>query len=73
MALATTPAFHEDLLSTIKSWPPIIYSAMPVIAVIEPQLDSSSMTDELKEVNVIDDEIIRYVVTHSFDNLFQLC
>ncbi|KAK1383079.1 Vacuolar protein sorting-associated protein 41-like [Heracleum sosnowskyi] len=49
VALATTPAFHKDLLSTIKSWPPVIYSVMPVIAVIEPQLNSSSMTDALKE------------------------
>lgn len=44
-----------DLLSTIKSWPPVIYSVMPVIAVIEPQLNSSSMTDALKEVNLSDD------------------
>lgn len=50
VALATNPSFHKELLSTIKSWPPIIYSAAPVISAIEPQLNTSSMTDALKEV-----------------------
>ncbi|OVA17911.1 Clathrin [Macleaya cordata] len=49
VALATNPSFHKDLLSTIKSWPPVIYSALPVISAIEPQLNTSSMTDALKE------------------------
>lgn len=50
VALATNPSFHKDLLSTVKSWPPMIYSALPVISAIEPQLNTSSMTDVLKEV-----------------------
>ncbi|KAJ9554711.1 hypothetical protein OSB04_009325 [Centaurea solstitialis] len=49
VALATIPSSHKDLLSAVKSWPPAIYSALPVIAAIEPQLNTSSMTDELKE------------------------
>ncbi|KAG8371237.1 hypothetical protein BUALT_Bualt13G0066800 [Buddleja alternifolia] len=49
VALATNPSFHKDLLSTVKSWPPVIYSALPVISAIEPQLNTSSSTDELKE------------------------
>lgn len=52
VALATNPSFHKELLSTIKSWPPIIYSAVPVISAIEPQLNTSSMTDALKEVGL---------------------
>lgn len=50
VALATNPSFHENLLSTVKSWPPMIYSALPVVSAIEPQLNTSSMTDPLKEV-----------------------
>lgn len=53
MALATNPSVHKDLLSTVKSWPPAIYSALPVISAIEPQLNTSSMTDALKEVILI--------------------
>ncbi|KAL2507020.1 Vacuolar protein sorting-associated protein 41-like protein [Forsythia ovata] len=49
VALATNPSFHKDLLSTVKSWPPVIYSALPVISAIEPQLNTSSITDALKE------------------------
>ncbi|XP_016478552.1 vacuolar protein sorting-associated protein 41 homolog [Nicotiana tabacum] len=49
VALATNPSFHKDLLSTVKSWPPRIYSTMPVISAIEPQINTSSMTDPLKE------------------------
>lgn len=51
MALATNPSFHKDLLETVKSWPPGIYSTSPVISAIEPQLSTSSMTDPLKEVS----------------------
>lgn len=50
VALATNPSFHKDLLSTVKSWPSVLYSALPVISAIEPQLNTSSMTDALKEV-----------------------
>ncbi|RZC77090.1 hypothetical protein C5167_001267 [Papaver somniferum] len=49
VALATNPSYHKDLLSTIKSWPSVIYSALPIISAIEPQLNTSSMTDALKE------------------------
>eukprot|EP00262_Sarcandra_glabra_P009102 TRINITY_DN2309_c2_g1_i1.p1 TRINITY_DN2309_c2_g1~~TRINITY_DN2309_c2_g1_i1.p1 ORF type:complete len:953 (+),score=199.24 TRINITY_DN2309_c2_g1_i1:130-2988(+) len=49
VALATNPSFHKDILSIVKSWPPVIYSALPVISAIEPQLNTSSMTDTLKE------------------------
>ncbi|CAD6261788.1 unnamed protein product [Miscanthus lutarioriparius] len=49
VALTTNPSFHELLLTTIKNWPPTLYSASPVISAIEPQLNSSSMTDSLKE------------------------
>lgn len=53
VALATNPSFHKELLSTVKSWPPVIYSALPVISAIEPQLNTSSMTDALKEVTMV--------------------
>ncbi|KAI3679451.1 hypothetical protein L2E82_51362 [Cichorium intybus] len=49
VALATIPSSHKDLLSAVKTWPPVIYSAVPIIAAIEPQLNTSSMTNELKE------------------------
>ncbi|CAK9150480.1 unnamed protein product [Ilex paraguariensis] len=49
VALATNPSLHKDLLSTVKSWPSVIYSTLPVISAIEPQLNTSSMTDALKE------------------------
>ncbi|KAL7183213.1 hypothetical protein ACSBR1_041822 [Camellia fascicularis] len=49
VALTTNPSFHKDLLSTVKSWPPVIYSALPVISAIGPQLNTSSMTDALGE------------------------
>ncbi|PWA67703.1 vacuolar sorting protein [Artemisia annua] len=39
-----------DLLSAVESWPLAIYSALPVIAAIDPQLNTSSMTNQLKEV-----------------------
>lgn len=54
VALATNPSFHKDLLSTVKSWPPVIYSTLPVISAIEPQLNTSSVTDVLKEVSMVD-------------------
>ncbi|PWA69855.1 vacuolar sorting protein [Artemisia annua] len=39
-----------DLLSAVESWPLAIYSDLPVIAAIDPQLNTSSMTNQLKEV-----------------------
>lgn len=52
VALVSNPSFHKDLLATVKSWPPVIYSALPVISAIEPQFNTSSMTDALKEVSI---------------------
>ncbi|KQJ85257.1 vacuolar protein sorting-associated protein 41 homolog [Brachypodium distachyon] len=49
VALTTNSSFHELLLTTIRNWPPTLYSASPVISAIEPQLNSSSMTEALKE------------------------
>ena len=49
VALTTNPSFDKDLLSTVKSWPSVIYSALPIISAIEPQLNTSSMTDALGE------------------------
>lgn len=49
VALATNSSFHKDLLKTVKCWPRGIYSTSPIISVIEPQLNSSSATDALKE------------------------
>ncbi|KAL7183437.1 hypothetical protein ACSBR2_025777 [Camellia fascicularis] len=57
VALTTNPSFHKDLLSTVKSWLPVIYSALPVISAIEPRLNTSSMTDalgELKKPDIFD-------------------
>ena len=50
VALVTNPSFHKELLSTVKAWPPLIDSAVPVISAIEPHLNTSYMTDALKEV-----------------------
>lgn len=52
VALATNPSYHNVLLSTVKSWPTTVYSVLPVISAIEPQLNSFSMTDMLKEVGL---------------------
>ncbi|KAL7240443.1 hypothetical protein ACSBR2_006152 [Camellia fascicularis] len=50
VALTTNPSFHKYLLSIVKSWLPVIYSALPVISAIGPQLNTSSMTDALGEL-----------------------
>ncbi|KAK5803468.1 vacuolar protein sorting-associated protein 41 homolog isoform X2 [Gossypium arboreum] len=67
VALATNPSFHKDLLSTVKSWPRVIYSALPVISAIEPQLNTSSMTDALKEALA---EL--YVINGQYEKAFSL-
>ncbi|TKY48587.1 Vacuolar protein sorting-associated protein 41-like [Spatholobus suberectus] len=67
VALATNPSFHKDLLSTVKSWPSVIYSALPVISAIEPQLNTSSMTDPLKEALT---EL--YVIDGQYEKAFSL-
>ncbi|KAL3335965.1 hypothetical protein AABB24_031943 [Solanum stoloniferum] len=67
VALATNPSFHKDLLSTVKSWPPRIYSTTPVFSAIEPQINTSSMTDPLKEALA---EL--YVIDGQHDKAFAL-
>ncbi|XP_055830070.1 vacuolar protein sorting-associated protein 41 homolog [Solanum dulcamara] len=67
VALATNPSFHKDLLSTVKSWPPHIYSTKPVFSAIEPQFNTSSMTDPLKEALA---EL--YVIDGQHDKAFAL-
>ncbi|CAL5419044.1 unnamed protein product [Camellia sinensis] len=65
VALTTNPSFHKDLLSIVKSWPPVIYSALPIISAIEPQLNTSSMTDALGEVEL-------YVIDGRYEKAFAL-
>ncbi|KAI5575746.1 hypothetical protein BDE02_09G001100 [Populus trichocarpa] len=67
VALATNPSFHKDLLATVKSWPPVIYSALPVISAIDSQLNTSSMTDALKEALA---EL--YVIDGQYEKAFSL-
>ncbi|KAF5744798.1 hypothetical protein HS088_TW07G00378 [Tripterygium wilfordii] len=67
VALATNPSFHKDLLSAVKSWPPVIYSALPVISAIYPQLNTSSMTDSLKQALA---EL--YVIDGQYEKAFSL-
>ncbi|KAK9689968.1 hypothetical protein RND81_09G094900 [Saponaria officinalis] len=49
VALSMNPAYHKDFLSVVKTWPRSIYSVVPVLSEIEPQLRASLMTDALKE------------------------
>ncbi|KAL0436968.1 UNVERIFIED_CONTAM: Vacuolar protein sorting-associated protein 41 [Sesamum radiatum] len=67
VALATNTSFHKDLLSIVKTWPPVIYSALPVISAIEPQLNTSSSTDALKEALA---EL--YVIGGQYEKAFSL-
>ncbi|KAL8525316.1 hypothetical protein ACS0TY_014805 [Phlomoides rotata] len=67
VALATNASFHKDLLSIVKTWPPSIYSALPIISAIEPQLNTSSSTDSLKEALA---EL--YVIDGQYEKAFSL-
>ncbi|KAL1558191.1 Vacuolar protein sorting-associated protein 41 [Salvia divinorum] len=67
VALATNPSFHKDLLSIIKTWPHNIYSASPVISAIEPQLNTSSSTDALREALAE-----TYVIDGQYEKAFSL-
>ncbi|KAJ0955821.1 hypothetical protein HanPSC8_Chr01g0007341 [Helianthus annuus] len=58
---------YPYLLTAVKSWPPAIYSALPVIAAIEPQLNTSSMSDELKE-----ELAVLYEIDEQYDKAFAL-
>ncbi|KAH9618528.1 hypothetical protein KSS87_018147 [Heliosperma pusillum] len=49
VALALNPNYHKDFLSAVKNWPRSVYSVVPVLSEIEPQLRASLMTDDLKE------------------------
>jgi len=49
VALTTHHSFHKELLLAIKSWPQAIYSVLPIISAIEPQLNTSSSSETLKE------------------------
>ncbi|XP_074573992.1 vacuolar protein sorting-associated protein 41 homolog [Curcuma longa] len=49
VSLVTNPSFHKLLLTTVKSWPNTLYSSTHVISAIEPQINTSSVTDFLKE------------------------
>ncbi|KAG6472337.1 vacuolar protein sorting-associated protein 41 homolog [Zingiber officinale] len=49
VSLATNPSFHKLLLTTVKSWPHTLYSSTHIISAIEPQINTSSVTDFLKE------------------------
>ncbi|GFQ01023.1 vacuolar protein sorting-associated protein 41 homolog [Phtheirospermum japonicum] len=67
VALATNTSFHKDLLKIVKAWPPVIYSSLPVISAIEPQLNTSSSSDDLKEALA---EL--YVIDGQFEKAFSL-
>lgn len=54
VALTTHHSFHKELLLAIKSWPQAIYSVLPIISAIEPQLNTSSSSETLKEVCLVD-------------------
>uniref|UniRef100_A0A7N0RCY2 Vacuolar protein sorting-associated protein 41 homolog n=2 Tax=Kalanchoe fedtschenkoi TaxID=63787 RepID=A0A7N0RCY2_KALFE len=65
VALVTNPSFHKDLLSIVRSWPPKIYSTLPVILAIEPQIDSG--TNDLKEALA---EL--YVINGQYEKAFSM-
>jgi len=66
VALATNPSYHKELLSAVKSWPRSVYSALTVISAIEPQLNTSSMTDALKEVSIVCHVKLRFINIYGF-------
>ncbi|KAG6474149.1 hypothetical protein ZIOFF_068073 [Zingiber officinale] len=49
VSLVTNPSFHKLLLTTVKSWTHTLYSSTNIISAIEPQINTSSVTDFLKE------------------------
>jgi hypothetical protein len=52
-ALVTNPAYHEQLLTTIKTWPCTIYSVQTIIAPIQLQIGTGSKSPALKEVSYL--------------------
>ncbi|GER55616.1 vacuolar protein sorting-associated protein, partial [Striga asiatica] len=67
VALATNTSFHEDLVKIVKTWPPALYSTLPVISAIEPQLNTLSSSDALKEALA---EL--YVIDGQYEKAFSL-
>ncbi|BBN13096.1 vacuolar protein sorting-associated protein 41 [Marchantia polymorpha subsp. ruderalis] len=49
-ALLTNSAYHEQLLTTIRTWPSTLYSHSTIITAIQLQLGTSSKSDFLKAV-----------------------
>lgn len=48
-SLVTNPSYHDQLLTTIKSWPSTIYSVPTIIAPIQLQISTGSKSPALKE------------------------
>ncbi|CAA0813525.1 Vacuolar protein sorting-associated protein 41 homolog [Striga hermonthica] len=67
VALATNTSFHEDLVKIVKTWPPALYSTLPVISAIEPQLNTLSSSEALKEALA---EL--YVIDGQYEKAFSL-
>jgi len=49
-SLVTNPAYHDQLLTTIKTWPSTVYSVPTIIAPIQLQISTGSKSPALKEV-----------------------
>ncbi|XP_078448521.1 vacuolar protein sorting 41 [Wolffia australiana] len=67
VALANDASFHKELLTTIKTWPPEIYSVLHVISAVETQIKSASATELLKEALA---EL--YVINKQYEKAFAL-
>ncbi|CAK9872351.1 unnamed protein product [Sphagnum jensenii] len=48
-ALVTNPAYHEQLVTTIKAWPSNIYAVPTIISAIQLQISTGSKSPMLKE------------------------
>nr|GEV11792.1 vacuolar protein sorting-associated protein 41 homolog [Tanacetum cinerariifolium] len=60
VAVATILSFHKDLLFDVKSWPPAIYSALPVIAAIELQLTTCELPERLRLTYRPEEDIVSH-------------
>ncbi|XP_024396785.1 vacuolar protein sorting-associated protein 41 homolog [Physcomitrium patens] len=49
-SLVTNPAYHDHLLTTIKTWPSTIFSVPTIIAPVQLQISTGSKSLTLKEV-----------------------
>jgi hypothetical protein len=52
-ALVTNPAYHEQLVTTIKAWPSNIYAVPTIISAIQLQISTGSKSPMLKEVRTL--------------------